>query len=67
MGSTSSRSPAAQGGLPSPAGPSNSLHGASRGIPRIINHLCDQTPLAASIRESDEFTSWDPRRAVREF
>ena len=38
-----------------------------RGIPRIINHLCDQTPLAASIRESDEVTSWDPRRVVREF
>lgn len=44
-----------------------SLHGASRGIPRIINNLCDKALLAAYIRESDEVTYWDMRRAIREF
>jgi general secretion pathway protein A len=39
---------------------------ASRGIPRIINNLCDKAVLAAFIRDSDEVNYWDARRAVKE-
>jgi general secretion pathway protein A len=35
----------------------------SRGIPRIINNLCDKSLLSAFIRESDEINYWDARRA----
>lgn len=38
----------------------------SRGIPRIVNNLCDKAMLAAFIRESDEVTYWDVRRAVKD-
>jgi general secretion pathway protein A len=38
----------------------------SRGIPRIINNLCDKSLLAAFIRDSDEVTYWDARRASRD-
>jgi general secretion pathway protein A len=44
-----------------------SLHKASDGIPRIVNNLCDKALLAAYIRESDEVTYWDMRRAIKEF
>jgi general secretion pathway protein A len=39
---------------------------ASRGIPRIINNLCDKSLLSAFIRESDEVNFWDARRAARD-
>ena len=39
---------------------------ASRGIPRIINNLCDKALLAAFVRDSDEVNYWDARRAVKE-
>ena len=42
------------------------LYKHSRGIPRVINNLCDKSLLAAFIRESDEVTYWDARRASRE-
>lgn len=38
----------------------------SRGIPRIVNNLCDKSLLAAFIRDSDEVTYWDARRASRD-
>ena len=42
------------------------IHRGSKGIPRIVNNLCDKAMLAAFIRESDEVTYWDVRRAVRD-
>src|SRR5687767_81135 len=42
------------------------LHKGSGGIPRIVNNLCDKAILAAFIRESDEVSYWDVRRAVRD-
>jgi general secretion pathway protein A len=42
------------------------LHRGSRGIPRIVNNLCDKALLAAFIRESDEVNYWDVRRARRD-
>lgn len=42
------------------------VHGYSKGIPRIVNNLCDKAILAAFIRESDEVTWWDVRRAIRD-
>jgi general secretion pathway protein A len=42
------------------------IHKASRGIPRIVNNLCDKSMLSAYIRESDEVNYWDARRAIRE-
>jgi general secretion pathway protein A len=42
------------------------IHKASRGIPRIVNNLCDKSMLSAYIRESDEVNFWDARRAIRE-
>jgi len=39
---------------------------ASRGIPRIINNLCDKSLLSAFIRDSDEVNYWDARRASRD-
>lgn len=43
-----------------------SIHRYSQGIPRIVNNLCDKAILAAFIRESDEVTWWDVRRAIRD-
>jgi general secretion pathway protein A len=43
-----------------------SVHRHSRGIPRVINNLCDKAMLAAYIRESDQVTYWDTRRAIKE-
>jgi general secretion pathway protein A len=42
------------------------IHKASKGIPRIVNNLCDKALLAAYIRDSDEVNYWDARRAVRD-
>jgi general secretion pathway protein A len=42
------------------------IYSASRGIPRIINNLCDKSLLSAFIRESDEVNYWDARRSARD-
>src|SRR3954463_12975332 len=42
------------------------LHRNSGGIPRIVNNLCDKAMLSAFIRESDEVSFWDVRRAVQD-
>jgi len=42
------------------------LYKASRGIPRIINNLCDKALLSSFIRDSDEVNYWDTRRAARD-
>lgn len=43
-----------------------SIHRGSGGIPRIVNNLCDKALLSAFIRDSDEVTYWDVRRARRD-
>lgn len=43
-----------------------SIHRYSRGIPRVVNNLCDKAVLAAFIRESDEVAWRDVRRAIRD-
>ena len=42
------------------------IHRYSQGIPRIINNVCDKALLASYIRESDEVTYWDVRRAIKD-
>lgn len=42
------------------------VHRYSKGIPRIINNLCDKAILSAFIRESDEVSYWDVRRAIKD-
>ena len=42
------------------------IYRTSRGIPRIINNLCDKALLAAFIRDSEEVTYWDARRATKD-
>lgn len=42
------------------------IHRASKGIPRIVNNLCDKALLAAYIAESDEVNYWHARRSIRE-
>ena len=42
------------------------IHRYSEGIPRIINNLCDKSLLSAYIRDSDEVTFWDVRRAHKD-
>ncbi|MDO8541744.1 MAG: AAA family ATPase [Opitutaceae bacterium] len=42
------------------------IHRGSRGIPRIVNNLCDKAMLSAFIRESDEVNYWDVRRAIKD-
>lgn len=49
----------------SPAG-TRLLHRRSRGIPRLINNLADKSLLAAFVRNSQQVTWWDVRRAYRE-
>jgi general secretion pathway protein A len=39
---------------------------SSRGIPRIVNNLCDKAMLSAYIREADEVNYWDARRAIKD-
>jgi len=43
-----------------------SIHGYSRGIPRMINAVCDKTLLAGYVEERDRLGWWQVRRAVRE-
>jgi general secretion pathway protein A len=43
-----------------------SVHRSSGGIPRIVNNLCDKALLSAFIRESDQVSYWDVRRARKE-
>jgi general secretion pathway protein A len=43
-----------------------SLHRFSKGIPRIINNVCDKALLSAFVRDSDEVSYWDVRRAIKE-
>lgn len=45
---------------------SRRIHRYTQGIPRIINNVCDKALLAAYIRESDEVTFWDVRRAIKD-
>ena len=42
------------------------IHRGSKGIPRIVNNLCDKAILSAFIRGSDEVNYWDVRRAIRD-
>lgn len=42
------------------------LYRASKGVPRVINNLCDKALLSSFIRDSDEVNYWDARRASRE-
>lgn len=42
------------------------IHRASKGIPRVVNNLCDKAMLSSYIRGSDEVNYWDARRAVRD-
>jgi len=42
------------------------IHRRSRGIPRLINNLCDKALLASFVREKDRVTYWDVRKAHRE-
>jgi general secretion pathway protein A len=42
------------------------VHRFSKGIPRIVNNLCDKALLSAFIRESDEVNFWDVGRAIRD-
>lgn len=42
------------------------LYRKSRGIPRILNNLCDKALLSAYTRESDFVTWWDVRRAAKD-
>jgi len=43
------------------------VYRTSKGIPRIVNNLCDKAMLSAYVRESDEVNFWDARRAIRDF
>jgi general secretion pathway protein A len=43
-----------------------SLHRFSKGIPRVINNVCDKALLSAYVRDSDEVSYWDVRRAIKE-
>ncbi len=43
-----------------------SVHRFSKGIPRVINNICDKALLSAFVRDSDEVNYWDVRRAIRE-
>lgn len=38
----------------------------SKGIPRMINNLCDKSLLSAYVRSKDLVTWWDVRRAVKD-
>lgn len=42
------------------------IHRATSGIPRLINNICDKSLLASYVRNSDDVTWWDVRRAVNE-
>ncbi|MBC7369851.1 MAG: AAA family ATPase [Undibacterium sp.] len=42
------------------------MHRYSKGIPRVVNNLCDKSLLAAFIGEADEVNYWHVRRAIRD-
>ena len=42
------------------------VHRGSGGIPRMVNSLCDKALLSAFVRESEEITYWDVRRAIKD-
>jgi general secretion pathway protein A len=42
------------------------IHRASKGVPRVVNNLCDKAILSAFIRESDEVNYWDVRHAMKD-
>jgi general secretion pathway protein A len=42
------------------------IHRGTRGIPRLVNNLCDKALLSAYIRDTDTVTWWDVRRARQE-
>lgn len=42
------------------------IHRHSKGIPRIVNNLCDKSILSAFIKSRDRVTWWDVRRAAKE-
>lgn len=42
------------------------IYRTSKGIPRIINHLCDKSLLSAYARSRDTAGWWDARRAVKD-
>lgn len=42
------------------------VHRYTRGIPRIVNNLCDKALLSAYIRDSDEVAYGDVQRAVKD-
>lgn len=43
-----------------------SIYRHSRGIPRMINNICDKALLAAFVKSSDTISWWEVRRAVKE-
>lgn len=42
------------------------VYRASLGIPRIINNLCDKAILSAYVKNKDDVSWWDVRRAIKE-
>lgn len=44
----------------------NKIFRHSRGIPRLINNICDKSLLSAFVKSRDLVTWWDVRRAVKE-
>lgn len=42
------------------------IHRVSKGIPRMVNNLCDKALLSAFIKSSDVVSYWDVRRAKKE-
>lgn len=42
------------------------IHRQSKGIPRVVNNLCDKSILSAFIKSRDRVTWWDVRRAAKE-
>jgi general secretion pathway protein A len=42
------------------------IHRHTRGIPRLVNNLCDKSLLAAFIASRDRVTWWDVRKAQKE-
>jgi general secretion pathway protein A len=42
------------------------IHKHSKGIPRLINNICDKSLLAAFVKSKDVITWWDVRRAMKD-
>lgn len=60
-------SQAGANGRPEFSGPAiGKIHRHSRGIPRLINNLCDKALLAAFVRSRDKVSWWEVSRATRE-